>query len=160
DAGQTWSYSTDVTANDSGGFVTSFALPSTFVALYSVTATGAISGTAKTTFTDGNVTLHLLAGEGVANMTVTFDRWNGNTTCGVTPPAPPTLTNQTVLINASSGTVNIPGFGGSGDSVRLKSVTTTTSGKTFSNWTNGDKNNDLGGAVTGNPTPCISNSTS
>src|SRR5205085_5339332 len=110
DEGQTWSYSTDVTADSTGGFVTSFVLPTSFVALYSVTATGTISGTAKTTFTDGNVTLHLTNAEGVANMTVTFDRWNGNTTCTGTP----SLTNQTVT-TTSPGTVNIPGFGGSGE---------------------------------------------
>src|SRR5438128_9659871 len=91
DEGQTWSYSTDVTASDTGGFVTSFALPTSFVALYSVTATGAISGTAKTTFTDGNVTLHLPSTEGVANMTVTYDHY-ANTTCNGAPDQ----TNQTI----------------------------------------------------------------
>src|SRR5207247_6227572 len=48
DKGQTWSYSTDVTASDTGGFVTSVVLPTSFVATYAVTATGAISGTAQT----------------------------------------------------------------------------------------------------------------
>ena len=56
DIGQTWSYSTDVTASDTGGFVMSFVLPNAFIASYAVTATGAISGTAKTSFTDGNLT--------------------------------------------------------------------------------------------------------
>ena len=89
-------------------------------------------------------------------MTVTYDRWNGNTTCGVSPSASPTLTNQTVT-TTSGGTVNIPGFGGNSDSVKLKSVSTTTAGKTFSSWTSGDKNTDSGSLVTGSPTPCISN---
>jgi Prealbumin-like fold domain len=154
DEGKTWSYSTDVVANASGNLSVQFQLPTTFVAMYSVTASGPISGTATTTFTDGNVTLHLLASEGVANMTVTFDRWNGNTTCSGSP----TLSNQTVTVPASSGTVNIPGFGGTGDSIRLKSVSTTTTTKTFSSWTQGDKNTDFGTLVPGSPTPCISNS--
>src|SRR5438105_4048008 len=55
DIGQTWSYSNDVTADANGDFVLSFVLPTAFVATYSVTATGAISGTARTSFTDGNV---------------------------------------------------------------------------------------------------------
>jgi PKD repeat protein len=150
DQGQTWSYSTDVTANDTGGFVMSFALPSTFVALYSVTATGAISGAAKTTFTDGNVTLHLPATEGVANMTVTFDRYDSSTNCTGTVALHSTVTAT------SGGTVNIPGFGGNGKSVKLLSVTTTTAGKTFSKWTSGDKNTDSGTDIPGTPTPCIS----
>jgi Chitobiase/beta-hexosaminidase C-terminal domain len=50
--GQTWSYNTDVTADDQGNLTTSFQLPNWFVATYYVTATGASSGTATTTFTD------------------------------------------------------------------------------------------------------------
>jgi photosystem II stability/assembly factor-like uncharacterized protein len=55
DEGQTWSRNVDVTANESGNITDSFNLPDWFVATYSVTATGS-SGTAQTTFTDGNVT--------------------------------------------------------------------------------------------------------
>jgi hypothetical protein len=136
DAGQTWSRDVDVTAAEDGTISDQFDLPGWFVAVYNVTATGASSGTATWTFTDGNVTLHLEAAQGVANMTVTYDRWNGtnqnpNSTCSGSP----TLTNLTVTVPASSGTVNITGFGGQNDSVRLKSVTTTTSGKTFDRWT-------------------------
>src|SRR5438105_9639075 len=92
DIGQTWSYSADVVADSTGSFVTSFALPTSFVALYSVTATGAISGTARTTFTDGNVTLHLPATEPVTNMTVTFDRYDSSTNCTGTVALHSTLT--------------------------------------------------------------------
>src|SRR5439155_22865410 len=152
--GSSWSRNIDVTAGSGGTVVDQFNLPNWFVSNYVVVATGPSSGTALASFTDGNATLHLAATEGVANMTVTFDRWNGNSTCTGTAG----LTNQTVAINASSGTVNIPGFGGSGDSVLLKSVATTTSGKTFSSWTNGDKSTDLGTLTPGSPTPCISNS--
>ena len=55
DKGQSWSYSDDVTADLNGDFALSFVLPTSFVATYLVTATGAISGTATTRFTDGNV---------------------------------------------------------------------------------------------------------
>src|SRR5918912_1019418 len=55
DEGQTWSYVEDVTADETGGFSLEFTLPDSFVATYSVTATGADaggSGTATTSFTD------------------------------------------------------------------------------------------------------------
>ena len=52
--GNTWSLNSnpDPTANANGGFTYSFSLPNSFIANYSVTATGPISGTATTTFTD------------------------------------------------------------------------------------------------------------
>ena len=49
--GQTWKYQSDVVASD-GSFTNSFNLPNYFVSDYDVTATGPISGTATTTFTD------------------------------------------------------------------------------------------------------------
>src|ERR687886_2166179 len=55
DEGQSWSFVDDVTADETGGFVDQFTLPDSFVATYSVTATGADaggSGTATTSFTD------------------------------------------------------------------------------------------------------------
>ena len=52
-----------------------------FVANYRVTASDAAGLTATTTFTDGNVTLHLPATEGVANMTVNFTKHAGSTNC-------------------------------------------------------------------------------
>lgn len=54
DEGQTWNRNVDVTADSSGAIRDEFQLPNSFVATYSVTATGP-SGTATTTFTDGNV---------------------------------------------------------------------------------------------------------
>src|SRR6187551_3913044 len=66
DAGQTWSRDVDVAAAVDGTISDQFNLPDWFVAQYSVTATGASSGTATWTFTDGNVTLHLASTEGVA----------------------------------------------------------------------------------------------
>jgi VCBS repeat-containing protein len=57
DVGQTWSYDSnpDVTADANGNIQHQFQLPNSFVATYKVTATGAQSGTATTSFTDGNV---------------------------------------------------------------------------------------------------------
>jgi hypothetical protein len=156
DAGQTWRRDVDVNADADGHVTDQFALPDWFVAVYSVSATGAQSGTATTTFTDGNVSLHLAAAEGVASMTVSFARFDGsnaspNTNCSGAP-------SVTGTVNVTSGaTANIPGFGGSTDSVRLTSVTTPTAGKAFDNWTSGTKTTDSGTLLPGSPTPCISN---
>src|SRR5688500_4033138 len=55
DQGRSWSRRVDVTANATGEITDQFNLPSHFVAEYVVIATGAHSGMAITTFTDGNV---------------------------------------------------------------------------------------------------------
>ena len=55
DAGETWSRDVDVVADANGAFTDQFTLPDWFVAVYNVTATGATSGTATWSFTDGNV---------------------------------------------------------------------------------------------------------
>jgi hypothetical protein len=54
DVGQSWSYDSnpDVIADESGNISHSFILPNWFVATYTVTATGATSGVATSTFTD------------------------------------------------------------------------------------------------------------
>jgi hypothetical protein len=50
--GQTWQYTATVTASSSGAFTDSFSLPDYFISNYNVTATGPVSGTATTSFTD------------------------------------------------------------------------------------------------------------
>src|SRR5687767_5787971 len=55
DQGKSWSRRVDVTANGTGEITDQFNLPSHFVAEYVVIATGAHSGMAITTFTDGNI---------------------------------------------------------------------------------------------------------
>jgi hypothetical protein len=52
DQGKTWSYSGDVVAGSDGSFTHEFQLPSSFVAVYSVTATGSNGETATTQFQD------------------------------------------------------------------------------------------------------------
>ena len=52
DAGETWRRDVDVTAGADGTISDQFNLPDWFVAQYSVTATGASSGTATWSFTD------------------------------------------------------------------------------------------------------------
>jgi YDG domain len=59
DTGNSWERDVDVTADETGGIVDQFNLPSWFVAQYRVTATGASGAVATTTFTDGNVSFAL-----------------------------------------------------------------------------------------------------
>ena len=52
DDGETWLHTADVVAGADGTFTNQFQLPDWFVAVYTVTATGALSGVATTSFTD------------------------------------------------------------------------------------------------------------
>jgi hypothetical protein len=61
DQGETWRRDADVIADGSGSIRDEFRLPDWFVAVYTVTATGPVSGTAATTFTDANVTAATLS---------------------------------------------------------------------------------------------------
>src|SRR6266568_2445456 len=51
-AGQTWSQTDNVTADANGDITDQVTLPNTFISDYTVVATGPVSGTAQTTFTD------------------------------------------------------------------------------------------------------------
>src|SRR5256886_11507129 len=115
EAGQTWMRNSDLTADVNGDITDTFTLPDWFVATYSVTVTGAVSGTATTSFTDGNVTLHPApAGDGVTQYRVTYDLWNGtSTTCGgVGPNSPPPSSANLTLDVTSPNSTNNPRFGG------------------------------------------------
>jgi hypothetical protein len=92
DAGQTWNRNVNVIADLSGNISDSFNLPDWFVATYSVTAAGAQSGVATTSFTDGNVQVRATDGSNALGVTFpvgSVDRFN-NTGCTGTgsPPAP------------------------------------------------------------------------
>src|SRR5215210_6336620 len=93
DAGQTWNRNVNVTADASGNVSDSFNLPDWFVATYTVTATGAQSGVATTSFTDGSIDVRARAG--TTNLAVTFPANSVqrfvNTTCSTTED---TLTNS------------------------------------------------------------------
>ena len=67
DVGQTWNHTASITASEDGTFSYSFNLPDWFVATYTVTAYGAVSGEATTTFTDTLVPSNQIDG---------FTAWN------------------------------------------------------------------------------------
>src|SRR5205814_2368946 len=85
DVGQSWSYTTDVNADGSGDFSLQLQLPTSFVATYSVTATGATGSTATTSFTDGNVSFQLATVDNAApastHWTVNWKKYNNSTVC-------------------------------------------------------------------------------
>src|SRR4051812_42360111 len=119
DEGRVWSYSTDVTADLSGDFTTQFVLPDTFVALYNVTASGSISGSATTSFTDANITVHLSGTEGVTKMTVHWKKNFSGANCTGTSTddsvdfnsaGTKNLGNNEVLLGAVNGLTPATGF--------------------------------------------------
>jgi len=80
DQERTWSLDADVTADEVGGFTYQFALPTHFVATYTVLATGEVSGTATTSFTDANIqtsvapsSVSVTAGGGGGPITITSE---------------------------------------------------------------------------------------
>jgi hypothetical protein len=152
----------DIVADSNGSFVGTYLVQDYDLSMkFIVSARGLTSGwNAQTTFTDGNVTLHLATGQGVTQVTVAYQIFGTaggggtvNNTCSGSPSS-----SGTVTLNAG-GTVNIPGFGNNNLSVRLGAVTIVSpvnSGKAFDKWTTGDKNTDSGIDLPGTPTPCIS----
>ena len=82
DVGQTWQYNGDVTTNLDGGFTAQFQLPNSFVATYTVTATGSGGETATTRFTDASTDVRA-APSGVS-FTLTYQ---GFTDSGCATPA-------------------------------------------------------------------------
>jgi YDG domain-containing protein/Big-like domain-containing protein len=126
--GQTWSRDVDVTADPSGDISDSFALPNWFVAQYTVTATGA-SRTATTTFTDGNLTIHLAtadqASPAPSAISFSYTTFNQDTSCSTTG------SSQTAGPQAAPFNV---GIGGGNNSARA--VSAAASGYTFAYFSN------------------------
>jgi hypothetical protein len=137
DAGQTWSRDVDVVADGNGAFTDQFNLPDWFVAVYSVTATGASSGTATWSFTDANVKIRGAFTGGTSpgsdSFTLSYVRYSGSTSgaaCTGTPRAsdsPP----QTQTVTTADFTVPPAGH----NSVLATAAATSSGGRVFVNWT-------------------------
>ena len=125
DAGQTWSRGVDLTADTNGDIGDSFTLPDWFVATYSVTATGATSGMATSSFTDGNVRARVAGGP--TNASISWEKFNGNTSCSGSPNSTGSGTVGTVITG-----LGIPSGVDAGQSARLTAPALT--GFTFSGW--------------------------
>ncbi|HVD09451.1 MAG TPA: Ig-like domain-containing protein [Gaiellaceae bacterium] len=152
DEGQTWSRDVDVTADDAGGISDQFNLPDWFVANYTVTATGA-TGTATTSFTDGNVKFVVAPTGTTAQFVETLYTAQTNCTGAVKSGYPKTLNGE------DSDTVGL----GSNESLRLDAAATSDQGGNFSAWSTtnsatftviagtGGKSICITGAQSGNP---------
>ena len=125
DFGSSWSRNVDVIADASGNITDQFNLPNWFVAEYSVTATGAISGPATTSFTDNagdgkgamvvtKSPVTTVAGSTDNVLTFTYTSSNGSgqtlgTGSVVTIEVPSTWTAPTASNTAGGVTVSLPG---------------------------------------------------
>ncbi len=124
DAGESWRRDVDVIADGNGIIRDEFQLPEWFVAVYTVTATGPVSGTATTTFTDGTVA----ARNGtttVAGVVASYklERF-GNTTCapGAGEPEQTNLFSRTGPASTGGGSASIASGGTEAVRVTLVSV--------------------------------------
>ncbi|MGH3052335.1 MAG: MBG domain-containing protein, partial [Gaiellaceae bacterium] len=142
DAGQTWRYENDVTGAEDGTFGVQFQLPEWFVATYTVTATGAQSGTAMWTFTDGDIRVRAGRSPSDANTAVTVAAGNlklfssndcsGTATSSNTNPFTTGGGGGNGFVNPSPA-MNAPG--GTSFSVQVpSSVTVGTTTYFFSGW--------------------------
>jgi large repetitive protein len=127
DAGQTWSRDVDVTAADDGTISDQFNLPTSFVALYTVTATGAQSGTASWSFTDGNVKARSSA-SGIT-YTLNFREHADTETCGGATSA-----SGTNLATGFSGGATFSRGVAKADSIELVAAATSDQGGVFLGW--------------------------
>ena len=122
DWGSSWSRNVDVVADASGGISDQFNLPDWFVATYRVVATGALSGTAVMTFTDGNVKVAINPSNVTATITATLYDALGCT--------------GTTTAKTAPGTIGV----GNSQSLRLDAAATGTAStaptaRFFANWT-------------------------
>jgi hypothetical protein len=134
--GNTWSQTDHATADASGNVTDDVTLPDSFVASYTVTATGASGATATATFTDGNVNVR--AQSGAAAIGVTFPAGSVNVfnsgTCGGSVVS----SNGSFTTSTSANTFVNSGVGAaSGQSARLTAPSPVTIGSTtytFHDW--------------------------
>lgn len=123
---QTWSRDVDVIADENGEITDQFRLPDYVIPKYNVSATGATSGTATTSFTDGNVRASAdLPGSDSWTLTKTF--YSSSTSCATTPSS-----TQVMLSGTNTDTTAAT----STQSVKLEASSASSGGQRFfSQWT-------------------------
>jgi PKD domain/Bacterial cadherin-like domain/Bacterial Ig domain len=156
DEGQTWSRDVDVTADANGAIQDQFQLPTSFVAVYKVTATGAQSGVATTSFTDGNVGIRNAStspSDLVASYKLEAFGTNqaANTNCSGTAQLTRTFSitggaNQTVSATGTNPSTNTAVATGNNNSVRVTLTGVTPTTQAFKEWNFVDQNASGDGA--------------
>jgi PKD domain len=140
DGGQTWRRDVDVIAGLEGALTDAFQLPEHFVATYTVTATGPLSGTATTSFTDGNAKAKAAPSGIVFQLTETLYSAATDCTGSVKSGFPKT-------VNADSNNGDTVGVGNN-ESVRLDAAANANSpnsSSTFVSWSSGSPFTVIGG---------------
>ena len=130
DQGQTWSRSVWVSASADGGFVDQFNLPNHFVATYRVTATGDVSGTATTSFTDGNVK----ARSNTTNTTfalIATEYTNSQACTGSVVSGDPSTSPTVGFSGGAQFSRGVPNQ----NSIKLQAAATSNEGQAFIGWT-------------------------
>jgi hypothetical protein len=156
DEGQTWSRDVDVTADANGGVQDQFQLPTSFVAVYKVTATGAQSGVATTSFTDGNVGIRN-ASTSPSNLVASYKleafgtNQAPNTDCSGTAQLTRTFSitggaTQTVSATGTNPSTNTAVATGNNNSVRVTLTGVTPTTQAFKEWHFVDQNASGDGA--------------
>jgi len=138
DLGSTWSRNVDVLADGAGAIVDQFSLPSWFVATYSVVATGALSGVATASFTDGSVRVKAI-GTASAPAPVDWTLYNTTNCTGAT------ASSGSISAQTTGNGTDIPSGATNSQSLRLTAGVV--SGFDFSSWVNGSFS-----STTSNPT--------
>jgi hypothetical protein len=127
DAGASWSHDADAVADGAGTISHQFDLPTNFAASYTVTATSA-TGTATTSFTDGNVKFDVAPTGATAQFVETLSSASASCAGAVKSGFPKTL-------NGSNGdNVGV----GNNESIRLDAAATSDQGGAFSAWSSTD----------------------
>ncbi|HET9667741.1 MAG TPA: PxKF domain-containing protein [Desertimonas sp.] len=129
DWGSSWSRNVDVTADASGAIVDQFNLPNWFVATYRVVATGSLSGSATTTFTDGNLRFSY-SPSGVGNFAGSWTKHTNSNCSGSAAGTAPTSGSGTVT-NNPGGT--LAAGAGAGEWIKI-TVPATVGSYSFVNW--------------------------
>src|SRR6266498_56422 len=130
DAGKTWKRDADVTADGAGGIADTFNLPDWFVALYTVTASGPLSGAAQTTFTDA-VNSTFTGKDGLGHFPATSEEDLGTVgqaanAISLTCPRGTGLTARASGLGNSTVAWNVSFLTGYGNNAALSSRTTLT----------------------------------
>ena len=150
DAGETWRRDVDVIADGNGSIRDEFLLPEWFVATYTVTATGPVSGIATATFTDGSVRVQTIGSSGTP-ATVGWVLYNSMNCALGTEVAGPSGSGS--ISAGTSGNGTDVGTGATA-SQSLKLTAGTLSGFAFSSWDSGNFS-----STTANPT-CLTGANS
>jgi hypothetical protein len=143
--GNTWSWSDTVTADSGGSVIDSLTLPSSFVAQYTVTASGT-SGEATATFYDDSVTISPATASAKVGDTLSFTSAKSGNGCSVT---------SGVWSVSPSGDATVVTSSLNGASIKFTSAATVTVSETMNGTNNGGNPCNAASGTTGSSTVTV-----